>query len=88
MTNPTLWVGIIPVGKLSKIGGEEMYKFGETLQKEGFLVLNKEGDSYMFSIGDCFDDGEEGECMPLFSFSKKMSKERVEELIEYLKDNI
>jgi hypothetical protein len=42
----------------------------------------------MFSIGDCFDDGEEGECMPLFSFSKKLSKERVEELIEYLKDNI
>jgi hypothetical protein len=88
MTNSTLWVEIIPSSKLSKIGGEEMYKFGETLQKDGFLVLNKEGDSYMFSIGDCFDDGEEGECMPLFSFSKKMSKERVEELIEYLKDNI
>jgi hypothetical protein len=65
-----------------------MYKFGETLQKDGFLALNKEGGSYMFSIGDCFDDGEEGECMPLFSFSKKLSKEQVEGLIEYLKENI
>jgi hypothetical protein len=65
-----------------------MYKFGETLQKDGFLVLKKEGESYMFSIGDCFDDGEEGECMPLFSFSKKLSKERVEGLIKYLQANI
>ncbi len=65
-----------------------MYKFGETLQKDGFLLLNKEGDSYIFSIGDCFDDGREGECMPLFSFTKKLSKERVEELIKYLQENI
>ena len=75
-------------GKLEKIGGEEMYKFGETLEKDGFLALNKEGDSYMFRIGDCFDDGEEGECMPLFSFSRKLSKERVEGLIKYLQENI
>jgi len=65
-----------------------MYKFGETLQKDGFLLLNKEGDYYMFSIGDCFDDGEEGECMPLFSFSKKLGKEQVEELIKYLQEKI
>jgi hypothetical protein len=65
-----------------------MYKFGETLQKDGFLVLNREGNSYMLSIGDCFDDGEEGECMPLFFFSKKLSKERLEGLIQYLQENI
>jgi hypothetical protein len=70
------------------VGGKDMYKFGETLQKDGFLVLDKQGDSYMFSIGDCFDDGEEGECMPLFCFSKKLSKEQVEGLIKYLEDNI
>jgi len=70
------------------MGGKRMYKFGETLQKDGFLVLSKEGDSYIFSIGDCFDDGREGECMPLFSFTKKLTKERVEGLIRYLKDNI
>ncbi len=65
-----------------------MYKFGETLQKEGFLELRKEGDLYMFGIGDCFDDGEEGVCMPLFSFTKKLSRERVEGLIKYLQENI
>jgi hypothetical protein len=65
-----------------------MYKFGETLQKDGFLVLDKEGDSYMFGIGDCFDDGREGECMPLFCFSRKLSKEQVAGLIKYLEDNI
>jgi hypothetical protein len=70
------------------MGGKRMYKFGETLQKDGFLVLSKEGDSYIFSIGDCFDDGREGECMPLFSFTRKLTKERVEGLIRYLKDRI
>jgi hypothetical protein len=72
MTNPMLWAGIIRVGKLSKIGGRSMYKLGETLQKDG----------------DCFDDGGEGVCMPLFSFTKKLSRERVEGLIKYLEENI
>ncbi len=88
MTNPMLWAGIIRVGKLSKIGGRSMYKLGETLQKDGFLELRQEGDLYLLSIGDCFDDGGEGVCMPLFSFTKKLSKERVEGLIKYLEENI
>ena len=65
-----------------------MYKFGETLQKDGFLELRKEGEQYLFSVGDCFDDGEEGVCMPLFSFTKKLSKERVEGLIKYLHEAV
>ena len=65
-----------------------MYKFGETLQKDGFLELRKEGDVYLFSVGDCFDDGEEGVCMPLFSYSKKINKERVQELISYLQKKL
>jgi hypothetical protein len=64
-----------------------MYKLGETLQKDGFLELRQEGDLYLLSIGDCFDDGGEGVCMPLFSFTKKLSKERVEGLIKYLEFN-
>ena len=51
-----------------------MYKLGETLQKDGFLELRQEGDLYLLSIGDCFDDGGEGVCMPLFSFTKKLSR--------------
>ena len=65
-----------------------MYKFGSTLQKDGFLELRKEGELYLFSVGDCFDDGEEGVCMPLFSFSKKLSREGVEGLINYLRESI
>jgi hypothetical protein len=65
-----------------------MYKFGETLQKGGFLELRKEGETYLFSVGDCFDDGEENTCMPLFSFTKKTSKAGVQELIEYLQAKI
>ena len=65
-----------------------MYKLGETLQKDGFLELRQEGDLYLFSIGDCFDDGGEGVCMPLFSFTKKLSKERVKGLIKYLEESI
>lgn len=65
-----------------------MYKFGETLQKDGFLELRKEGELYFFSVGECFDDGEEGVCMPLFSFTKQLSKERLEGLIEYLQESI
>ena len=51
-----------------------MYKFGATLGEQGFLLC----------VGDCFDDGGEGDCMPLFSFSKRMSKRDVEGLIAYL----
>ena len=65
-----------------------MYKFGKTLQDEGFIELRKEGDAYLFSVGDCFDDGEEGTCMPLFSFSKKVNKEGIGKLIEYLRDKM
>ena len=65
-----------------------MYKFGETLQRGGFLELREEGEVYLFSVGDCFDDGEEGTCMPLFSYSKKISKAGVEELVKYLQDKI
>ena len=65
-----------------------MYKFGATLQKNGFLELRKEGEHYLLSVGDCFDDGEEGVCMPLFSFTKKLSKERVEGLIKYLREAV
>jgi hypothetical protein len=49
-----------------------MYKLGETFQRDGFLELRQEGDLYLFSLGDCFDDGGEGVCMPLFSFTKKI----------------
>jgi hypothetical protein len=69
-------------------GGRSMYKLGETYQKDGFLELRQEGDLYLLSLGDCFDDGGEGVCMPLFSFTKKLSKERVEGLIKYLEENI
>jgi hypothetical protein len=55
-----------------------MYKLGETFQKDGFLELRQEGDLYLLSVGDCFDDGGEGVCMPLFSFTKKLSRDRVE----------
>jgi hypothetical protein len=65
-----------------------MYKFGESLQKDGFLELRKEGDIYLFSVGDCFDDGEEGVCMPLFSYTKQINKERVQELISYLQKKL
>jgi hypothetical protein len=65
-----------------------MYKFGETLQKGGFLELRKDGDTFLFSVGDCFDDGEESTCMPLFSFTKKTSKAGVQELIKYLQEKI
>jgi hypothetical protein len=50
-----------------------MYKLGETFQRDGFLELRQEGDLYLLKIGDCFDDGGEGVCMPLFSFTKKLS---------------
>ena len=69
-------------------GGRSMYKLGETFQKDGFLELRQEGDHYLLSLGDCFDDGGEGVCMPLFSFTKKLSKERLEGLIKYLEENI
>ncbi|UCE83307.1 MAG: hypothetical protein JSV47_01815 [Deltaproteobacteria bacterium] len=65
-----------------------MYKFGESLQKDGFLELRKEGDLYFISVGDCFDDGEEGVCTPLFSYTKRLNKERVEGLIKYLQEKI
>jgi hypothetical protein len=61
-----------------------MYKFGATLGEQGFLELLKEKQGFLFCVGDCFDDGEEGDCMPLFSFSKRMSKRDVEGLIAYL----
>jgi hypothetical protein len=65
-----------------------MYKLGESLQKDGFLELRKEGDLYFLSLGDCFDDGEEGVCTPLFSFTKRLTRERLEALIRYLQENI
>ena len=65
-----------------------MYTLGETLQRDGFLELRQEGGFYFLSLGECFDDGGEGVCMPLFSFTKKLSKERVEGLIKYLEENI
>ena len=65
-----------------------MYKFGSTLQDNGFLELRKEEDGYLLCLGDCFDDGEDGVCMPLFSFSKRMSKEDVQGLIAYLDEKI
>lgn len=65
-----------------------MFKLGETLQKDGFLEVRKEGDLYLLSLGDCFDDGEEGVCTPLFSFTKRLSRERLEGLIQYLQENI
>jgi len=42
----------------------------------------------LLSLGDCFDDGEEGVCTPLFSFTKRLSRERLEGLIQYLRENI
>jgi hypothetical protein len=69
-------------------GGRSMYKLGETFQRDGFLELRQEGDLYLLSLGDCFDDGGEGVCMPLFSFTKKLSRERVEALIKYLEESI
>lgn len=66
-----------------------MFKLGKSMQNDGFLELRKgEGDTYFLSVGDCFDDGEEDACMPLFSFTKSLSKERVEGLIKYLQNNI
>ena len=65
-----------------------MYKFGESLQKDGFLELRKEGNLYFLSVGDCFDDGEEGVCTPLFSYTKRLKKERVEGLVRYLQEKI
>jgi hypothetical protein len=65
-----------------------MYKLGETFQNDGFLELRQEGDFYLFSVGDCFDDGGEGVCMPLFSFTKKLSREGVEGLIKYLQETV
>jgi len=65
-----------------------MFKFGETLQKDGFLEVRKEGDLYLLGLGDCFDDGEEGVCTPLFSITKRLTKERIQELIQYLQERI
>ena len=65
-----------------------MYKLGATLQQDGFLELRKEGDHYLLSLGDCFDDGEEDACTPLFSFTKRLSRDRLEGLIQYLQEKI
>ena len=66
-----------------------MFKLGKSMQDDGFLELRKgKVGSYFLSVGDCFDDGEEDVCMPLFSFTKPLSRERVEALIRYLQDNI
>jgi hypothetical protein len=61
-----------------------MFRFGTTLQENGFLELREEGDGYLLCVGDCFDDGEDGVCMPLFCFSKRMSTDDVKGLIDYL----
>jgi hypothetical protein len=65
-----------------------MFKFGTTLGQQGFLELREEGKGYLLCLGDCFDDGNEGECMPLFSFSKRMTREDVEGLIVYLEGRV
>ena len=65
-----------------------MFKLGESLQKDGFLQVRKVGDLYLLSLGDCFDDGEEDACTPLFSFTKRISKERLEGLIQYLQETV
>ena len=65
-----------------------MYKLGTTLEKDGFLELRKEGELYLLSLGDCFDDGGEDACTPLFSFSKRLSRDRLEGLIQYLQEKI
>jgi len=76
------------LAEMKQRGEGSMYKLGETFQKDGFLELRQEGDLYLLSLGDCFDDGGEGVCMPLFSFTKKLSRERVEGLIKYLEENL
>jgi hypothetical protein len=65
-----------------------MYKFGTTLGQQGFLELREEGEGYLLCLGDCFDDGNDGDCMPLFSFSKRMTREDVEGLIVYLEGRV
>jgi hypothetical protein len=65
-----------------------MYKFGATIGEQGFLELREERQGFLLCIGDCFDDGGEGECMPIFSFSKRMSRGDVEGLVAYLEERM
>lgn len=65
-----------------------MFKFGSTFQDSGYLELREEDDGYLLCVGDCFDDGEEEACMPLFCFSKRVKKKDIETLIVYLQEKI